>query len=159
MAIPRPTVWIDGDACPGRVKQIIVKAADRLALDVVIVANQYQRPKSRRVKMIVVSQGADEADNHIAEQAGEGDVAITADIPLAARLVPNGVHVLDHRGGVFDESSVGEALAMRNLKEELRSGGLIQGGPPAFSDRDVQAFANAFDRLLSSPKPHWEDAK
>ena len=157
MPTPRPTLWIDGDACPVRVKQIIAKAADRLQLAAVLVANQHQRPPSPRVKVVVVPGGLNVADDHIAERAAEGDVVVTADIPLAARLVPKGVHVLDHRGKSLDASNVGEALAMRNLADELRSGGLLPvSGPSAFSDRDAQAFAGAFDRLLTRLRAGWE---
>jgi uncharacterized protein YaiI (UPF0178 family) len=143
-------IWIDADACPNPVKEIVFRVAERLALETILVANQYLRvPPSRYIKAIQVSGGFDVADDHIVEHAEAGDLVITADIPLAAELVEKDVHVLSPRGQPFTHSNVRQQLAMRDFMDTMRGSGVpIQGGPPAYSERDKQAFANALDRLL-----------
>lgn len=145
-------IWIDADACPNPVKDIVFRAAERRMLATILVANQPLRvPPSRFIKAIQVSGGFDVADDYIVEQAAAGDLVITADIPLAAALVEKAVHVLSPRGQAFTDANVRQQLAMRDFMDTMRSSGLpIHGGPPAFSDRDKQAFANALDRLLQS---------
>lgn len=149
---PCMKIWIDADACPNPIKEILFRAAERRALPTLLVANQALRvPPSKYIKAIQVSGGFDVADDYIVEHAEAGDVAITADIPLAAALVDKAVHVLSPRGQAFTDSNVRQQLAMRDFMDTMRSSGLqIQGGPPAFSDRDRQAFANALDRLLQA---------
>lgn len=143
-------IWIDADACPKPVKDIVVRAAERLGIETVLVANQFLRvPPSRHIRAVQVSGGFDVADDYIAEQAEAGDLAITADIPLAATLVEKDVHVLSPRGQPYTRSNVRQQLAMRDFMDTMRGSGVpMQGGPPAYSERDKQAFANALDRLL-----------
>ncbi len=143
-------VWIDADACPKAVKEVIFRAAQKRGFDVVVVANKAMHvPAAERIRMIQVAGGPDVADDHIAEHAGKGDVAITADIPLAARLVDKRVIVITPRGEEFDEENVGERLSMRDFMTDLRDVGVMTGGPKAFSDRDKNQFANALDRALT----------
>jgi uncharacterized protein YaiI (UPF0178 family) len=143
-------IFVDGDACPAAVKDIIVRAAERLAVAAVFVANKDLRLRaSRHVSAVRVAMGLDVADGHIARAAQAGDLAITADIPLAAALVARGVVVLDHRGTVYTEDNVGEALALRNFHDELREGGVATGGPGGFGPRQAREFAGAFDRALT----------
>jgi uncharacterized protein YaiI (UPF0178 family) len=143
-------IWIDADACPNPVKVIVFRTAERLSLETLLVANQPLRvPPSRFIKAIQVSGGFDVADDYIVEHAAAGDVVITADIPLAAELVAKDVQVLSPRGQAFTDSNVRQQLAMRDFMDTMRGSGLqLEGGPPAYSERDKQAFANALDRLL-----------
>lgn len=143
-------IFVDADACPAAVKEIVVRAAERLAVGAVFVANKNIRvPASRHVSTVRVPMGLDVADGYIAKSAAAGDLAITADIPLAAALVGRGVVVLDLRGTVYTEENVGEALALRNFHHELREGGVVTGGPGRFGPREAREFAGAFDRELS----------
>ena len=123
-------IFVDADACPAAVKEIVVRAAERLAVSAIFVANKDIRlPPSRHVSTVRVAMGLDVADGYIARSASAGDLAITADIPLAAALVARGAVVLDLRGTVYTEENVGEALAVRNFHHELREGGVVTGGP------------------------------
>ncbi len=143
-------IFIDADACPAAVKEIVVRAAERLAVNAIFVANKnIQLPPSRHVSTVRVAMGLDVADGYIAKAASAGDLAITADIPLAAALVARGVVVLDLRGTVYTEENIGEALALRNFHHELREGGVATGGPSGFGTRQAREFAGAFDRELS----------
>ena len=143
-------VWIDADACPKAVKEVIFRAAQKRGFDVEVVANKAMHlPPSERIRMVQVPGGPDVADDHIAEHAEAGDVAITADIPLAARLVPKKVIVMTPRGEELDEENVGERLSMRDFMTDLRDTGVMTGGPKAYSDRDKNQFANALDRALT----------
>ena len=143
-------LWIDADACPRVIKEIVFRASERLNLPVVLVANKsLAKHHSRLVESVVVPDGFDIADDYIVEQAAPDDLVITADIPLAARIVAQGGVALDPRGELYDEENVGERLAMRDLMMELRSGGLVQGGPSPFSMTDRQRFASSLDRLLA----------
>ena len=143
-------IFVDADACPATVKEIVVRAAERLAVGAIFVANKDIRlPRSRHVSTVRVAMGLDVADGYIAKSAVEGDLAITSDIPLAAALVARGVVVLDLRGTVYTEENVGEALALRNFHHELREGGVVTGGPSGFGPREARAFAAVFDRELS----------
>jgi uncharacterized protein YaiI (UPF0178 family) len=142
-------IFVDADACPGPVKEIVVRAAERLSVSAVFVANKAIRlAPSRHVSTVRVGMGLDVADGYIAKSAVAGDLAITADIPLAAALVARGVVVLDLRGTVYTEENVGEALALRNFHHELREGGVMTGGPSGFGPREARAFAAVFDREL-----------
>jgi len=143
-------LWVDADACPREVKDVIFRAAERLQIACVLVSNSDLRlPRSSFVSSVRVGAGLDVADKYIVEHAEPGDLAVTADIPLAAALVKKGVRALDPRGELYDEDNVHERLAMRDLMKELRDGGMALGGPKSFDSRDKQQFANALDRELS----------
>jgi len=144
-------IWVDGDACPKGVKEILFRAAGRTKTLVSIVANQYLRlPPSDYIKMIQVGAGPDVADDRIVELCGAGDLVITADIPLAARVVEKGATALDPRGKVYDSGNIGQILGMRDFMDELRGSGVETGGPKGFGARDQQKFANKLDRMLAS---------
>ena len=143
-------IWIDADACPGRVKEIVFRASRRLSISVTLVANRpLQVPRSPLIITMQVGPGFDEADHVLVQQAAPGDLVVTADIPLAARLVTQGVAALNPRGELYSPENIQERLALRNLKEELRSAGTVTGGPQAYHQRDQQAFANSLDRWLA----------
>ena len=143
-------IWIDADACPKAAKDLIVKFALKRKLEVVMVAGQPQiKPAFACVRLIVVPSGMDAADDYLVENAIPGELVICSDVPLADRLVKNGVAALDPRGREFDERNMGERLAARNLFTELRELGQVGGGQAAYGERDKQAFANALDRLLT----------
>lgn len=144
-------LWIDADAAPREVKEICFRASERLALATVLVANQrLQLPLGYpHLSAVRVDGGPDVADGYIAEHAVAGDVAITADIPLAALLVPKGVVVLDPRGDEYTAEIIGERLSVRNFMDTLRGIGVETGGPAAYGSREKQAFANALDRALT----------
>jgi hypothetical protein len=143
-------IFVDADACPATVKEIVVRAAQRLAVSAIFVANKTIRlPPSRHVSTVRVAMGLDVADGYIAKAAEAGDLAITADIPLSAALVARGALVLDPRGTVYTTENVGEALALRDFHHELREGGVVTGGPSGFGPREARQFAAAFDRELS----------
>ncbi|MFP6870522.1 MAG: YaiI/YqxD family protein [Nitrospinota bacterium] len=143
-------IWIDADACPGAVKEIVFRAAERLGIQAVVVANQVIRvPDSPLISTVVVSKNFDAADDHIAAEASAADVVITADVPLASRVVSAGSVAIDPRGEVYDEENIGERLSARNLMNELRSGGLVQGGPREMEATDTHKFASALDRELT----------
>lgn len=144
-------IWIDADAAPGGVKEIVFRASARLGLETALVANQRMSTPADNplVQAVIVPGGPDVADRHIIEHAEEGDLAITADIPLAAALVEKGVLVLDPRGERYSEANVRERLSIRDFMDALRSSGVETGGPKPYGKRDRQAFANALDRLLT----------
>lgn len=144
-------IWIDADAAPREVKEVIFKAALRLKLETVQVANLWltDPPGNPFVSTVRVAGGPDVADRHIADHAESGDVAITADIPLAARLVEKQVAVIDPRGDEYNEENVGERLAFRDLMDGLRDSGLETGGPRPYTPKDRQAFAATLDRVLT----------
>jgi len=144
-------IWIDADAAPREVKEIVFRAARRLQLETVLVANQrLATPLDHPwVTTVRVQGGPDVADRHIAEHALPGDLAVTADIPLAAILVAREVLVLDPRGDEHTEETIGERLAVRDLMDGLRDAGLVTGGPRPYSPKDRQAFAAALDRILT----------
>jgi uncharacterized protein len=143
-------IWIDADACPRVIKDIVFRASERLKLPVCLVANSdLSRCHTSYVSSVRVGKGFDVADDYIAENASAADLVITADIPLAARIVEKGAVALDPRGELYTEENVGERLAVRNLMQELRTDGLVQGGPPQFNLADRQRFASSMDRLLT----------
>ena len=149
-------LWVDADACPGPVRDILLRASQRLQIPIVFVANKaLSLPRSELVSSVRVSIGLDAADKYIAKQAQSGDLAVTQDIPLAALLVPKGVVVLDPRGELFTEENVSERLSVRNFMQDLRESGVVTGGPSGFSAQDRQRFAATLDReltrLLKSP--------
>jgi hypothetical protein len=143
-------IWIDADACPRVIKEIVFRASERLDLPVLLVANKsLARHDTRLVQSIVVADGFDVADDYIAEHAAAEDLVITADIPLAARVVAKGGVALDPRGELYTEETVGERLSIRDMMMELRAGGLVQGGPSQFNLIDRKRFASSLDRILS----------
>lgn len=145
------TLWIDADAAPREVKEICFRASERLKLATILVANQRLQlpPGYQHLSAVRVDGGPDVADGYIAEHAVAGDVAVTADIPLAALLVPKGVLVLDPRGDEYTVDSIGERLSVRNFMDGLRATGVETGGPAGYGAREKQAFANALDRALT----------
>ncbi len=143
-------IWVDADACPKPVKEILYRAATRLQVPLVLVANApLSTPPSEWIRTVQVPAGFDVADNYIVQQAKVGDVLVTSDIPLAAEAVALGVYVISPRGERFTENNIQQRLTVRNFMEEMRSSGEHTGGPKAFSHTDRQAFANALDRLLA----------
>ncbi len=145
------TLWIDADAAPRDAKDIVFRAAKRLGLQTVLVANQHLAVPRHHptVRAVVVEGGPDVADRHIAERAVAGDVAVTADIPLAAILVGRQVIVIDPRGREYGEANIAERLSVRDFMDGLRSSGVETGGPRPYSPKDRQAFASALDRVLT----------
>jgi uncharacterized protein YaiI (UPF0178 family) len=142
-------IWVDADACPKVIKEILYRAADRTGVPVTLVANQpLQVPRSRYIHSIQVAAGFDVADNHIVQQAETGDLVITADIPLAAEVIAKGCLALNPRGDLYTEDNVRQRLNMRDFMDTLRSSGVDTGGPASFNHADRQAFANQLDRLL-----------
>lgn len=147
-------IWVDADACPGVIKDIIFRAAERVQLPTTLVANQMLRtPPSRFIRAIQVRHGFDVADAHIVGQVEPGDLVVTADIPLAAAVIAKGAHALDPRGELYSRANIEERLSMRNFMEDLRSSGVNTGGPAGFSQADRQAFANQLDRFLARALP------
>lgn len=143
-------ILIDADACPKAVKEILYKATDRLKMELILVANQHMRtPPLPHIRNIVVKDGYNEADDKLVEITDKGDLIITSDIPLADRVIKKGAFALSPRGELFDESNIGNRLAVRDLLDELRSCGMETGGPSAFSERDKREFANALDKFLA----------
>ena len=143
-------IWVDADACPGPVKEILFRAAERRGVTLTLVANHAMKvPKLANVRLLQVAQGFDVADNFIADRVEDGDLVITADIPLAADVVTNGGVALNPRGTLYDSENIRGHLARRNFMEELRSTGQITGGPAALGKTDLQSFANALDRYLT----------
>jgi uncharacterized protein YaiI (UPF0178 family) len=148
-------LWLDADATPRDVKEICLRASHRLALETLLVANQRVLiPRGYvHASAVRVDGGPDVADRYIVEHASSGDVVVTADIPLAALLVPKGVVVLDPRGEEYSAESIGERLSVRNFMESLRGAGVETGGHAAYGPREKQAFANALDRALTRCMP------
>ena len=143
-------IWVDADACPGVIKEILYRAAIRKQIMLTLVANQALRtPASPYIKSLQVPSGFDVADNRIVELMEAGDLVITADIPLAASVIEKGGHALNPRGTLYSQENIRETLSLRNFMADLRSSGVETGGPPIFNQRDRQAFANQLDRLLA----------
>ncbi|MFN8651905.1 MAG: YaiI/YqxD family protein [Gemmatimonadales bacterium] len=144
-------IWIDADAAPREVKELVFRAAKRLELPVVLVANQRLQPPAGNplVSAVWVDGGPDVADQHIAAEAATGDLVITQDIPLAALLVPRQVAVLDPRGEEHTPETIGERLSVRDFMEQYRTAGGVTGGPPPYDARAKQAFAASLDRILT----------
>ncbi len=141
---PVTRIFVDADACP--VKNEVYRVAERYGLKVFVVANSYMNvPRTELIERVIVPEGPDVADQWIAERAGAHDIVITADIPLAARCVKNGATVLSSTGKLFDDDSIGMALASRNLMADLRSAGAVTRGPPPLSRQDVSRFLSALD--------------
>lgn len=145
-------LWVDADACPREAKEIVFRSAERLAIETVLVANARLAlpPHLKHVATVQVPKGFNVADALISKEAQRGDVAITADVPLAAELVRKGVHVIDPRGEVFSADNIEERLGLRDFMQELRESGVATGGPKSFDARARQQFANALDRVLTA---------
>jgi uncharacterized protein YaiI (UPF0178 family) len=143
-------IWVDADACPAVIREVLFRAANRLGITTTLVANHHIRvPRSPHLRSTQVASGFDKADDHIAAQVNAGDLVITGDIPLAARVVESGGTALNPRGTLYDSESIREHLGRRDFMEELRSAGVQTGGPSSLSKSDVQAFANALDRFIA----------
>jgi len=142
-------IWIDADACPLVIKEILFRAAERLRLTLTLVANKTLRvPSSAYIRIIQVPAGFDVADDKIVELTQAGDLVITADIPLASDVIQKGGYALNPRGHFYTRDNIQEYLSMRSFMDELRSSGIETGGPAPFSQADRQAFANQLDRFL-----------
>jgi uncharacterized protein YaiI (UPF0178 family) len=143
-------VWVDADACPGVIRDILFRAAERAQVQVTLVANQWLRtPPSRFIRALQVPDGFDVADSAIVDRVQPGDLVVTQDILLAARVLEKGAIALNPRGECYTRDNMAEHLSMRNFMEELRGAGVQTGGPAAFHARDRQAFASQLDRWLS----------
>ena len=144
------TLFIDGDAFPNLLKPIVLRTVERLNLPTKVIANKkINIGTSKHIEYIIVAQGADEADHHIVALCEAGDLVITADIPLADRIVSKDAHAIDHRGECYSKENVKQHLAMRNLMESIRESGEITGGPKPFSQKDAHNFANQLHRFLT----------
>jgi uncharacterized protein YaiI (UPF0178 family) len=143
-------IWVDADACPNVIKEILFRAAQRVELQVTLVANQsITVPRSRFVRAVQVASGFDVADDYIVQQAQSGDLVITADIPLAAEAIAKGCLALSPRGELYTEENIRQRLNMRDFMDTLRGSGVDTGGPSALSQGDRMAFANQLDRFLA----------
>ncbi len=146
-------IWVDADACPAAVREILFRVALRTQVAVTLVANQrINVPKSHHIKMLQVEQGFDRADQEIVNRVTSGDIVITSDIPLAAEVIKAGGEVLSPRGERFTRDNIAARLSMRDLMESLRASGEQTGGPAAFSQSDRKAFADQLDRLITRIK-------
>ncbi len=143
-------IWVDADACPQVIKEILFRAAERAQVLTTLVANTPLRiPPSLFIRSVRVAKGFDVADHRIVQQMEPGDLVVTADIPLAAAVIARGAHALDPRGELYSEDNVHERLAIRNLMQEQRSTGALLSGPAPFGQSDRQLFANQLDRFLT----------
>jgi uncharacterized protein len=144
-------IWVDADACPVVVKEILYKAADRTGVELTLVANQpLSTPASSNIRTLQVPRGFDVADDEIVKRVSEGDLVITSDIPLAAEVIAKGGHALSPRGEMHTKENIGARLNMRDFLDTMRFSGVdMSGGPAAFSQRDKQEFANNLDRFLT----------
>ena len=148
-------IWVDADACPQVIKDILFRAAERTQTVTTLVSNMplARTPSSEFIRTVRVAKGFDGADRRIVADVQPGDLVVTADLPLAEEVVTRGAHALDPRGELYTEDNVRERLAMRNLMQELRSGGELLGGPAPFRINDRQKFANELDRFLARRPP------
>ena len=144
-------IWVDADACPKVIKEILYRVAERAKVNVTLVANQaLVKPASEFIKSVRVSSGFDVADNYIVQQVEKNDLVITADIPLAAEVIEKGAHALNPRGELYSTETIKQKLVMRDLMDELRgSGEITGGGPPPLNQRDRREFANQLDRFVA----------
>jgi uncharacterized protein YaiI (UPF0178 family) len=146
-------IWVDADACPAVIKEILYRVAERTQMNVTLVANQLMRvPPSRFIRSVQVPSGADVADQEIVRLLAPGDLVVTADIPLASDVLKKGGLALNTRGEFYTNDNIAQMLTMRAFMEELRSGGVDTGGPAPFSQADRQSFANTLDRHLAKVK-------
>lgn len=148
-------VWVDADACPVVIKEILFRVANRTKIMTTLVANQLLRvPPSPYIRALQVPQGFDVADNKIAQEVSAGDLVITADIPLASQVIAKGAYALNPRGEMYTNANIAERLTMRNFMETLRGSGVDISGPNAFSHADRQAFAAELDRFMARHSKH-----
>ena len=146
-------IFIDGDAFPNLLKPIMLRAINKYALQTFVIANKrVSIGPSNYIESVIVASGPDEADNRIVEMANEGDLVITADIPLADRLVTKGANALDHRGKFFDEDNVKQALAIRDLMQDIRDSGEFTKGPGPINQKNAHTFANQLNQFLRRQK-------
>jgi len=146
-------IWIDADACPNIIKDVLFRAAERTQIELTLVANQAMRlPPSQYIRFVQVPAGLDVADKHIVEKMQTGDLVITADIPLAAAVIEKAGVALNPRGELYTAENIRERLSMRNFMDDLRSGGVNTGGPPVLTAKDKQLFANKLDAWLAKRK-------
>lgn len=146
-------IWIDGDACPKKIKEILFKAAIRTKTELILVANHFAAiPASSFIKRQHVGQGFDVADQYISQNIQTNDLVITADIPLAHEVVKKGATALNPRGNKYTLDNINQILAMRNLNESLRETGMIRGGGLAISPTDIRIFSNNLDKILAQMK-------
>ena len=152
-AVTARSIWVDADACPRVIKDILFRAAERTGVSVTFVANQLVPiPRIPSLRVLQVASGFDVADNEIVKRLSPGDLVITADIPLAAEIIEKGAHALNPRGELYSNENIRELLNMRDFMDTMRSSGVQTGGPPAFSKADAQSFANQLDRFLGRVK-------
>lgn len=143
-------IWVDADACPVVIKDILFKAAERTGVQVTLVANRPMRiPASRRISLVQVSAGLDVADYEIVKRLGPGDLIITGDVPLAAKVIEKGGFALNPRGELYSADSIQSRLSVRDFMDSLRASGIDTGGPPTLTKGDRQNFANQLDRFLT----------
>ena len=143
-------IWVDADACPNLIKNVIFRLADKRQIDVVLVSNHYVKtPNSRFVSAKQVGKGFDEADNEIIALMSGGDLVVTGDLPLANDVIQKRGFAINPRGTVYDEENIKSHLSRRDLMEDLRDSGVVSGGPSALNKKNVQEFANAIDRLVT----------
>jgi uncharacterized protein len=150
MKLPAMQIWVDADACPAVIKDILYRAAERAKIRMTLVANKFLRtPPSPWIRALQVPRGFDVADSHIVRELAAGDLVITADIPLAADVIAKGGHALNPRGEFYTPDSIEERLALRNYLDELRGSGVQTGGPAALDQADRKRFADQLDRFLA----------
>lgn len=143
-------IWVDADACPRAAKEVLFRLADRRRVNVTLVANQFLKtPPSRYVQSVVVPGGFDVADSEILDRVEAGDLVITADVPLADEVIGKDATALNPRGTLYTSENVRDHLQRRDMREQLRESGLVSGGPDAYGNKEVQAFANALDRFVT----------
>lgn len=148
-------LWVDADACPRVIKEILYRAAERVNCQLILVANQpLTVPKSPNIRAVRVASGFDVADNYIVRHVVPGDLVITADIPLAADVLAKDAAALNPRGEMYDPNSIRQKITMRDFMDEMRGSGVITGGPPPLSQTERRAFANALDSFLARADQH-----
>lgn len=148
-------IWVDADACPVVIKDILFKAAERTRVQLTLVANQPVRiPRSRYIRFLKVASGFDVADNEIVNRVDAGDLVVTSDIPLAAQVIEKGGHALSPRGELYSADNIGARLNMRDFMDTMRASGIHTGGPPTLSQSDRKSFANHLDKLLTKYTGH-----
>ena len=146
-------IWVDADACPKAIKDILFRVAERTGITITLVANQYlQTPPSRYIKFLQVKSGYDVADNEIVKKLSAGDLVITADIPLAYDVIEKGGHAINPRGERYTQDTIKERLNMRDFMDTLRASGIDTGGPSTLNSRDILGFANQLDKFLAQHK-------
>ena len=148
--MPQSQLWVDADACPRVIKEILYRAADRAQVQLTLVANQpLTVPGSRHIRAVQVAGGFDVADSYIVRHAGQGDLVVTADIPLAAEVIEKGCLALNPRGELYTSENIRQRLNMRDFMDTMRASGVHTGGPPPLAATDRKVFADHLDRLLA----------